>query len=187
MFGLKQKLNEIFPVTIKKIEFCLVKKKAPWTLTIFSSFVQTVKQITTCSNKQGNKNVKCKTKAIHKDLAIFTLTPVYLGICRHVQGYSGIFKNYSGVFRTLRNPTIFRNLIYSEPLLIQNQKHNQKPFILRNLVYSESEVYWEHWYIQNSGIFRNLLYSKPWHIQIPVIFRTMAYSKSCRYSEAEAY
>ena len=187
MFGLKQKLNEIFPVTIKKIEFCLVKKKAPWSLNIFSSFVQTVKQTTACSNKQRNKSGKCEIKAIHKGLAIFTLIPVYLGIFRHVPGYSGISKNYSGVFRILCNPSIFRNLIYSEPLLIQNQKHNQKPFILRNLVYSEPEVYWEHWYIQNSGIFRNLLYWKPWHIQIPVIFRTMAYSKSCRYSEAEAY
>ena len=110
-------------------------------MNIFSSFVQTLKQITACLNKQGNKNGKCKTKAIHKDLAICTLTPVYLGIFRHVEGYSGISKNYSGVFRTLRNPSIFRNLIYSQPLLIQNQKHNQKPVILRNLVHSEPEVY----------------------------------------------
>ena len=32
----------------------------------------------------------------------------------HVETYSDMFRNYSGIFRTLYNPGIFRTLVYSE-------------------------------------------------------------------------
>ena len=38
---------------------------------------------------------KCKTKAIHGDLGIFTHIPAYSGISRHIQAYSGIIQAYS--------------------------------------------------------------------------------------------
>ena len=66
---------------------------------------------------------KYKTKAIQADLGIFTLIPAYSA--RYNQPYSGIF-------RTLSNPDIFRTLANSEP-----------------------DAYSETWYIQNPG------YSEP--------------------------
>ena len=47
---------------------------------------------------------KCKTKAIHTDLSTF----------RHNQAYPGIMWSYSGVFKTLCNPDIFRTVVYPE-------------------------------------------------------------------------
>ena len=83
----------------------------------------------------------CKTKATQTDLGIF----------RHNQTYPGIIQGYSGIFKTLRNPGIFRTVVYSESSHIQNQKHIQKLSIFTSLVYSE------RWHIQN-----------PRHIQNPV-------------------
>ena len=74
---------------------------------------------------QGITMGNCKTIAIQADLGIFT----------HIPAYSGIFKNYSGIFRILCNHDIFRTLAYSEPW------HIQKPGIFRALVYSESNAY----------------------------------------------
>ena len=89
---------------------------------------------------------KYKAKAIQADLGIF----------RHIQAYSARHNQaYSGIFRTLCNPDIFRTLAnseldaYSEPWQIHNQTR-----------------------IQNLGIFRNLAYSEPWFGQNPGIFRT---------------
>ena len=47
----------------------------------------------------------CKTKAIQIDLGIF----------RHNQIYSGIIQAYSGILRTLYNPSVFRTVVYLEP------------------------------------------------------------------------
>ena len=49
---------------------------------------------------------KCKVKAIHPDLEIFTHISAYAGIFRctftHNQAYAVIIQAYSGIFRTLR-------------------------------------------------------------------------------------
>ena len=72
---------------------------------------------------------KCKTKATEANLGRFS----------HILAYSdiGISRNYSGIFRTLCNPSIFRNPVCSE-----------------HFAYSEPEIY------SNSGILRVLVYSE---------------------------
>ena len=87
---------------------------------------------------------KSKTKAIQADLGTF----------RQNQEYPGIIQTYSGIFKTLCNPGIFK------PWHIQN------PDIFRT-----------------RSIFRTLAYSQPWYIQNHRIFRTLAYSKSEAHSE----
>ena len=47
---------------------------------------------------------KCKTKAIQTDF----------GTLRHDQAYAGN-RNYSGIFKTLCNPGIFRAVVYPVP------------------------------------------------------------------------
>ena len=86
MFSLKQKTSQILPATIGKIKFYLFKK------TVYGSLRQEI--------IMG----KCTTKAIQADVGMFTDIPAY----------SGIFKNYSGIFRILCNPGIFRTLAYSD-------------------------------------------------------------------------
>ena len=99
---------------------------------------------------------KCKTKDIQP----------YLDI----QAYSGIFRDYSGIFWNLCNPGIFRTLVYSKP-----------------------ETYWEAWYIQNSGIFktrgilRSLVYPKLWHTQNQRHIQNSGLFRTLRYWEPEAY
>ena len=80
-----------------------------------------------------------------------------LGIFNHNQTQLGIIQAYSGIFRTPRNPVVFRTVVYPEPLHIQNQKHIQNPGIFAALVYLEL------WYIQNAGI-----------LKIQAIFRTLS-------------
>ena len=90
---------------------------------------------------------KYKTKAIQADLGMFM----------HNQAYSGIIQAYTdaqrtlcnpGTFRTLAlsklaacsepwyiqnpNPGLFRNPVYPEPWLIQNQRHIQNPGYIQN-------------------------------------------------------
>ena len=48
---------------------------------------------------------KWKTKAIQIDL----------GIIGHNQVYPGIVLAYSGIFKTLFNPVIFRTVVHAEP------------------------------------------------------------------------
>ena len=67
---------------------------------------------------------------------------------------SGIFRNYSGISKSLCKPGMFGALAYSKP-----------------------EAYWEPWYIQNPFIFRTLVYSEPWHIQNSDLFRILIYSE----------
>ena len=76
------------------MKFCLFKK------TVYGSFRQ---RITMGKYKKM------------PDLGIFTHILTYSGIIRHIQAQSALFENYSGMFRTLGNPGIFRNLVYSEP------------------------------------------------------------------------
>ena len=82
-------MNKIkyFKLLLKKIKFLLSKETA------YSSFT---KEIT-----MG----KCKTKAIQTDLGTF----------RNNQAYPIIIYSYSGIFKTLCNPSIFRIVIYPEP------------------------------------------------------------------------
>ena len=81
---------------------------------------------------------ECKTKAIQTNLGTF----------RHNQTYPGIIQAYSGIFRTLCYPDIFKTVVCPEPWHIQNQKHIQNPGIFTTLVHSEP------CYIQNAGIFK---------------------------------
>ena len=86
-------------------------------------------------------------------------------------------RKYSGILRTLCNPSIFRILVYSEsdvyaePWYIQNRRIFRIRGIFRTRAYSEQ------WYIQNPNIFRTEAYSEPWHIQNSGIFRTLGYSE----------
>ena len=86
---------------------------------------------------------KCKTKAIQ----------TYLGTFRHNQAYPGIIQVYSGIFKILCNPGIFRTMLYPEPNISRTR-----------------------------GICRTLVYSQAWYIQNPLIFITLAYSESKAYS-----
>ena len=81
---------------------------------------------------------KCKTKAIQEDLGIF----------RRNHAYSWIIQTYSGIFRTLCNPSML-TVVYAEPSHIQHQKHIQNPGLFRAPVYSE------HWHIQNPRLIQN--------------------------------
>ena len=90
---------------------------------------------------------KCETKA----------TQTGLGTFRHNQAYPGIIQAYSGIFKTLCNPGVFRTVVFPEPWHIQNQKHILNSGIFTTLVYSELP------YIQNADIFK-----------IAGIFRTLS-------------
>ena len=83
---------------------------------------------------------ECKTKAIQTNLGTF----------RHNQTYPGIIQAYSGIFRTLCYPGIFKTVVCPEPWHFQNQN---------------SEPYSEPRHIHNSGTFRTPLHSERWHIQ----------------------
>ena len=48
---------------------------------------------------------KYKIKDVQTDLCTF----------RHKQAYPGIIQAYSGIFKTLCNPDIFRSVVYPEP------------------------------------------------------------------------
>ena len=75
---------------------------------------------------------ECKTKAIQTNLGTFS----------HNLAYPGIIQAYSGIFRTLCYPAIFKTVVCPEPWNIQNEKH-----------------------IQNLGIFTTLIHSEPRYIQ----------------------
>ena len=81
---------------------------------------------------------ECKTKAIQTNLGTLT----------HNQTYRGIIQTYSGIFRTLCYPDIFKSVVHPELWHIEKHKHIQNPGIFINLVYSEPH------YIQNVGIFK---------------------------------
>ena len=64
---------------------------------------------------------KCKTKAIQTDLGTF----------RHNQAYPKIIQAYSGIFRTLCNPDIFRLWYTRNPDIFQTRR------VFGTLAYSE--------------------------------------------------
>ena len=63
------------------------------------------------------------------------------------QAYPEIVQTYSGIFKALCNPGIFRI------------------GISRTLTYSDAEAFSESWHIHNPGIFITPAYSECWHIQ----------------------
>ena len=67
-------------------------------------------------------------------------------------------RKYTGILRTLCNPTIFRILVYSRPWHIQNQRHTQNPGIFR------TEVYSEPWDTQNQRQIQNPVKHLRWSI-----------------------
>ena len=94
IFSPEQKTNQMLSATIEKIKYFVFKK------TINGSI------------RQRKAMGKCKTKAIQADLGVFTFPhiEIYLQVFRHNQTYSGIIQAYSGIFRTLCNPSIIRTL-----------------------------------------------------------------------------
>ena len=91
------------------------------------------------SLNKGLQKCECKINAIRKDLGTF----------KHNQVYPGIIQAYSGIFKTLFNPGIFRIMVYPEPW------------------HSEPKAYSETWHIHNFDIFRTRAYFECWHIQNP--------------------
>ena len=89
IFNLKQKTSRTLPATIEKINFVFSKKRSMAPL----------------NNGLQWGNIKQNPfKQIYACSRIF----------RHIQIKSGIFRNYSGIFRTLCNPGIFKTMVYSE-------------------------------------------------------------------------
>ena len=137
-----------------------------------------LKSLTTCSSRQGITIGTWKRKAFQADLGIFTDT----------QTYSGIFRNYSGIFNTLCKLGIFRTLAYWEPEPYSELWYIQETSILRTRGISRTK-----------GIFRTAVYSNTWdienqrHTQNLVIFRTLAcwepqiYSQPCQTSTMESF
>ena len=68
---------------------------------------------------------------------IFPHIQAYSHLFRYNQVYSGIFQSYSGIFRTLYNPGIFRTLAYSELEACSEPWRIQNPGVLTTLEYSE--------------------------------------------------
>ena len=83
---------------------------------------------------------ECKAKPIQTNLGTFM----------HNKTYSGIILAYSGIFRNLYYPEIFKTVAYPVLLHLQNQNHIQNLSIFTTLLHSEPH------YIQNAGIFRAL-------------------------------
>ena len=95
-------------------------------------FLKTLKQVTTRSRRQGITMGKHKTKAIQAIQAYsckFQHVQAYSDIIMHI-AYLGIIPGYSGIWRTLYSPCIFRTLAYSEgePYLEPCQRSTMEPF-----------------------------------------------------------
>ena len=147
---------------------CLQENSIIFLKTQTSSFVQTLKQVSTRSSRQGITIGKYKAKAIQEDLGIFTHISAYSDISMHVHS-ARHSQAYLGIFRTLLL------LTYSEPWFIQKFGKFRTRGIFRALVYLEL------WHIRNPGIFRTrgifrtLVYSEPSHIQNPGVFCENSY------------
>ena len=102
--------------------------------TVTSSFVQTLKWVTTCSSRQRITLGKCKTKTSQADLGIFSHIPAYSDIFRHNQTYPEIIQAYS-------EPCVI--LAYSEPCYIQNLGIFTTWRIFGTLAYSNLKAYSE--------------------------------------------
>ena len=99
------------------------------------------------------------TKAIQADLGIFTHILAYSDIFKHKQAYSGIIWAYSGIFRTLCNPSIFKTLLHSEPKAYSELWYIQNP-----VQYLQSSVFPKivngHDYFHNISFSSSLLSEK---------------------------
>ena len=89
-----------------------------------SSFVETLKWVIACSSRQWITIGECETKSLPADVGIFTHIAICSDIFRHNEVYWGTTPVYSSIFRTL---------VYSKPLRIQNQRHSQNSDIFRAL------------------------------------------------------
>ena len=116
ILSLKQKLNQILPVTTEKIKFCLVNKQP---------------------RLQVYKGLQRKKKKKSHQIGIFIIlqhVQAHSDICKCKQAYPKIIQAYLGISRTLCDPSIFRTPIYSEGFHIENQRH------IQTLVYSKPEA-----------------------------------------------
>ena len=71
-------------------------------------------------------------------------------LLRHIRAYWDIIQPYSGIFRTLCNACIFRNLVYSESCIIQYSSIIASWRTFRTL-----------WYLRKFANIQNLTYLKP--------------------------
>ena len=94
-----------------------------------------------------------------------------LGTFSHNLTYPGIIQTYSGIFRILCYPNIFKTVVYPEPWHIQYQKHIQNPGIFRTPLYSE------RWHIQNLRHIENPVTHLQWSSQIIIISAKLAVLK----------
>ena len=101
---------------------------------------------------------KCKTKANEANLGIFTHISAFSGIFKYPQANLGITRHIQELFRHIQAYSVLCVILayaeHLEPWLIQIQRRIQNPSIFRNLTYSEL------WYIQKPDIFRTLVYSE---------------------------
>ena len=110
VFSLTQKTNEILPATVQKSNFVSSRKEphVPSDLTLYWNeylmFPQTWNFI-----KISNYTFKW-TRYYNGDIQ----SKSYSGWFRHIHAYSSIFRNYSGTFRTVCKPGIFRTLAYGK-------------------------------------------------------------------------
>ena len=103
-------------------------------------------------------------------MSIFTHIPAYTGIFahssifRHNQAYSRIIQVYSGVFRTLCNPGIFKNLAYSEPHAYSERWHIQTCHIRRPVKYLLPSILLKYLttitFFTNYNFFGNISFSR---------------------------
>ena len=108
-----------------------------------------------------------KHSHIHS-LGIFRTGGIFKNLLNFGHAYSkpcnsqnSLFRNYSviGIFRTLRNPRICRNLAYSEPF------HNYILMPIQNpVIYTKIGKPCITLGDYNPGILTNLEYPEPWHI-----------------------
>ena len=98
----------------------------------------------------------------------------------HIQTYSVIFTNYSGIFRTLCKAGIIRTLLHSEPCQIENWRHIQNSGIFRTLVYSELKAYSEPCQISNIKHFAKT-------VTAPIIFSNFNYFCNISFSCSPLY
>ena len=99
----------------------------------------------------------------------------YSDIIRHNQVYSGIIQGYSGTFRGLCNPSIFRTLAYSKLWYIHN------PGIFRALVYTEFSHIQKQSHVLNPAIWRILSIEVIKHHNSVRHLRQRVLQKQCKF------
>ena len=97
LFSLKQKANQILPVTAEKIKVCLFKKSASCFFLFFLVLCKFWSKWPRVLVDKGLKWGNVKQKPFRR----FRYIHVYSSIFRHIQAESGILRNDSSIFRQI--------------------------------------------------------------------------------------